>query len=149
MATNVKPVPEGYHTVTPFLNVKGAAETIDFIKKAFGGEEKFRMPGPDGKIMHAEIRVGDSVIMVSDAQQMPAMPGNLHLYVTDADAVFKRAVEAGGKVVLPIQDMFWGDRYGKLTDPAGNHWAIATHKEDVSPQEAAKRAQAAMSGNQK
>jgi PhnB protein len=144
MANKVKPVPEGYHTVTPFLNVKGAAETIEFIKKAFGGEERARMPGPDGKIMHAEVRIGDSLIMLSDAMQQPPTPGNLHLYVTDADAVFKRAIEAGAKVLMPIQDMFWGDRYGSVTDPLGNHWSIATHKEDVAPAEMGKRAQAAM-----
>lgn len=142
--SKVKPVPEGYHTVTPFLNVKGAAATIDFIKKAFGGEERGRMADPKGNIMHAEVKVGDSIIMLSEALQRPPTPGGLHLYVPDADAVFKKAVDAGGQVAMPLQDMFWGDRYGMIVDPQGNHWSIATHVEDVPTDEMRKRAEAFM-----
>ncbi len=140
----VKAIPDGYRTVTPFLNVDGANEAIAFYKKAFGAEEKFRMPTPDGKIMHAELKIGDSMLMVSDAMMNPATSSSIHLFVADADSAWARATEAGAKVVMPIADMFWGDRYGVLSDKWGNRWAIATHKEDLSDAERGKRAAEAM-----
>jgi uncharacterized glyoxalase superfamily protein PhnB len=141
---HVKAVPDGYATVTPFLNVKGAAQAIEFYKKAFGAEERGRMPGPNGTIMHAEIRIGNSLVMLSDAMTHPPSQSTCHLYVEDADALWKRATAAGAQVAMPIADMFWGDRYGVLTDPFGNRWSIATHKEDVPQQEMQKRAAEAM-----
>ncbi len=140
----VKAIPEGYRTVTPFLNVDGASDAIAFYKKAFGAEEKVRMPTPDGKIMHAELDIGDSKLMISDAMMNPATTSAIHLYVKDADAAWARATAAGATVVMPIGDMFWGDRYGVLGDKWGNRWAIATHKEDVPPAEMGKRAAEAM-----
>ncbi len=140
----VKPIPEGFHSVTPFLTVKGADRAIEFYKSAFGAVEKFRMPGPNGKIMHAELSIGDSTIMMSDAINDPPTASSLYVYVPDADTVFARAVKAGATVKMPLADMFWGDRYGSVSDPYGNTWAIATHIEDVPPQEMPKRAQAAM-----
>ena len=140
----VKPVPEGYHTVTPFLNVDGASDALAFYKKAFGAEERFRMPGPDGKIMHSEIKIGDSLVMVSDAMMNAPTQSSIHLYVPDADAIWTRAVAAGAKVEQPIADQFWGDRWGVLSDKWGNRWGIATHKEDVSPEEMQKRGEEAM-----
>jgi PhnB protein len=144
MASNVKPVPEGYHTVTPYLNLKDAHQALDFIKKAFGAEEKFRMPMPDGKIGHAEIRIGDSMIMLSEAMQKAPKQGSLFLYVSDVDAVFSRAKAAGATVLQEPQNMFWGDRYAIVEDAWGNSWSIATHIEDVPPGEMEKRAEAAM-----
>jgi len=144
----VKPIPDGYHTVTPHLVVRGAAKAIEFYAKAFGAEERFRMPGPDGSVMHAELSLGDSVVMLGEeAPQMGASspqtiggsPVSLLIYVKDVDASFARAEKAGCTVQLPPTDMFWGDRYGKLVDPFGHHWALATHKEDLSPEEMAKR----------
>lgn len=157
-ATNLKrkvaPVPRGYHTVTPYLTVRGAAEAIDFYKRALGAKEIMRMPGPDGKsVMHAELRIGDSMVMLSDelptsSCKAPTTLGGtttmLMLYVPNADAAFKQAVNAGCKVRMPLADMFWGDRFGTLEDPYGNVWGLATHKEDVSPKEMTRRAQAAM-----
>jgi len=140
----VKPIPEGYHSVTPFLSVKGTDRAIDFYKRAFGAVEKFRMPGPDGKIMHAELTIGDSTIMLSEAMHEPPSVSSMYVYVPDADKAFDRAVKAGAKVKMPLANMFWGDRYGSVSDPYGNTWAIATHVEDVPPQEMPKRAQAAM-----
>lgn len=151
--SKVKPIPEGFHTITPHLMVRDGAKAIEFYKKAFGAEEIMRMPSPDGKsIMHAELRIGDSLFMLGD--EMPQMqrwvaPPSLNgttvgmaLYVADADKAFKRAVDAGASVSLPMADMFWGDRYGKVTDPFGHEWAIATHKEDLTPEEIGKRAEA-------
>jgi len=136
----VKAVPDGYHTVTPFLNVKGAAEAIDFYKKAFGAEERGgRAPGPNNTIMHSELKIGDSTVMVADAMMGPPTQASLHLYVPDADASWKRATEAGATVVMPLADQFWGDRYGVVADRWGNRWSIATHKEDVPPAEMQKR----------
>jgi len=144
----VKPVPEGYHTVTPHLVIKGAADALTFYAKALGAEEKYRLPGPDGKIVHAEIGIGDSTIMIGEeAPQMGAVspkqlggsPVTIMLYVNDVDAWFTRATKAGCETKMPPTDMFWGDRYCKVTDPFGHNWAIATHKEDVSPQEMEKR----------
>jgi PhnB protein len=135
----VKPVPEGYHTVTPFLNVKHCAEAIAFYQKAFGAEEKMRMPGPGGAIMHAEIQIGDSRIMLSEAMQLAPTQSSIFLYVNDCDALWKRAVAAGATVKMELADQFWGDRFGTLEDRFGNSWSIATHKEDVTPEEAMKR----------
>ena len=152
MAKSVKPIPDGYHTATPYLRVRGADKAIDFYKKAFGAEEMVRMPGPDGKtIMHAELRIGDSPIMLGEeSKEMNALSpqtlgGNgsgVHLYVRDVDAFVAKAVAAGAKLAMPVADMFWGDRYGKLTDPFGHEWSVATHKEDPTPQEMDKRAKA-------
>jgi PhnB protein len=129
-----------YHTVTPFLNVKGAERAIDYYKQAFGAEERLRMPGPNGSIMHAELVIGDSTIMLSDALFQPETRSSLHVYVDDCDSLFERAVSAGGTVKMAPQDMFWGDRYSQLEDPFGNVWSIATHKEDVPADEMARRA---------
>ena len=151
----VKPIPAGYHTVTAYLTVRDAARAIDLYKTAFGAVETVRMPGSDGKtIVHAELKIGDSIVMLSD--EIPGMSTckspeslggttvSLFLYVRDVDNAFKRAVDAGCKVLRPLEDMFWGDRFGALTDPFGNQWSMATHKEDVPPKEMARRAQAAM-----
>ncbi len=152
MAKPGKPVPEGFHTVTPHLVIKGAAAAIEFYKKAFGAEEVLRMPGQGDGIMHAEIRIGDSHIMLNDEfpefgkkgpLSIGGTPVTLHLYVNDVDAVFARAVKAGAKVTMPVADMFWGDRYGALEDPYGHHWSIGTHKEDLTPEECMERAKAA------
>src|SRR5436309_15947543 len=128
---NVKAVPEGYHTVTPFLCIDGAAEALEFFKKAFGAEERGRMADPSGKIMHSEIKIGDSILMVTD----PMMPGQatksaLNLYVPDANAAWSRATAAGCQVEMPLADQFWGDRYGVLKDKWGNRWSTAQHIED-------------------
>jgi PhnB protein len=149
-----EPIPDGYHTVTPYLTVKGAAQAIDFYTRALGAKEIERMSGPDGKsIMHAEIRIGDSVVMLSDElpqmgnrspQTLGGVTGSLFLYVSDVDTAFKRALDAGGKATMPPTDMFWGDRFGKFVDPFGHEWGMATHKEDLSPEEIRKRGQAAM-----
>jgi uncharacterized glyoxalase superfamily protein PhnB len=144
----VKPVPDGYHTVTPHLAVRDAAAAIAFYAKAFGAEELFRMPGPGGVVMHAELRVGDSIVMLGEEapergalspQTIGGSPVSLMVYLKDVDASFARAAQAGCTIQMPLTDMFWGDRYGKLQDPFGHHWALATHKEDVSPEEMAKR----------
>ena len=145
----VKPIPDGYHSVTPQLDVKGAAKLIDFMKQAFGAEEVMRMPGPDGRVMHGEIRIGDSVLFVSD--EFPGMscaptpgatnPVYIFLYTENVDATFNRAVAAGAKVDMPLADQFWGDRYGKTTDPFGHQWGLAQHVEDVAPEEMQRRSQ--------
>ncbi len=136
-------IPEGYHTVTPYLIVRGAETTIDFFKKAFAAELAFEpMKRPDGLVMHAEVTIGDSHVMISDAnEQHPPIQSMLHLYVPDVDAVYRRAVAAGGRPVMEPMDQFYGDRAGAVQDPAGNHWYIATHKEDVAPKELKKRAE--------
>ena len=128
-----------YNTVTPVITVDGAEAAITFYKAAFGATERLRMPGPDGKIMHAEIMIGDSVVMVNDAIQGPATKSKLHIYVPDCDALYSQALAAGASTEMPLQDMFWGDRYGTVTDPYGNSWGVATHKEDVSPEEMERR----------
>jgi uncharacterized glyoxalase superfamily protein PhnB len=140
----VKAIPEGYHTVTPYLVVRGAAKTLDFIKKAFGGEViGDAMKRPDGTLMHATVKIGDSRVMLSDAsEQNPPMPAMLYVYVADVDAVYQRAVTAGAISVMEPKDQFYGDRSGGVKDPAGNQWFIGTHKEDVGPQELKKRAEA-------
>ena len=141
---NVKAIPDGYSTITPFLNVNGAAEAIEFYKKAFAAVERYRMPGPNNKIIHAEISIGNAIVMVSDAMMGPPTQSSCHIYVDDADALWSRATKAGAEVVMPIDDMFWGDRYGVLADKWGNRWSIASHKEDLSPDEMRKRGEEAM-----
>jgi PhnB protein len=140
----VKAIPSGYHTLTPYMTVRDAARAIEFYKQAFGAVERGAMKGPDGKIMHAELRIGDSILMLADEQPQfgslsPQSTGSagmgLHIYVEDVDSAFDRAVKAGAKVEMPVSDMFWGDRYGKLADPFGHKWSIATHKADLSPEE--------------
>jgi PhnB protein len=139
---NVKAVPEGYHTVTPGLAVERCAEAIELYKKALGAEERSRMVGPGGKIMHAEIKIGDSILMLNDPMpEMGAGPSksSFYLYVTDCDAWYKRAVAAGFKSIMEPSDMFWGDRYGGTEDPWGNKWGFSTHKEEVAPADMEKR----------
>lgn len=153
MPAHVKPIPEGYHSVTPYLVVNDAKKAIEFYEKAFGAKEIMRMDGPAGKIGHAEIKIGGSPIMLSDEmpgsdvrspQSLGGCTASVFLYVNDVDSVFKQAVSAGAKSNMAPADMFWGDRFGKLTDPFGHSWALATHKEDVAPQEMAKRSKEAM-----
>jgi len=148
----VKPIPEGYHSVTPYLIIKGAADAIEFYKKAFGATELFRFPAPDGKIGHAEIKIGDSPIMLADEfaemgykgpQALGGSPVSLMIYLEDVDSVFNRAVEAGATVKEAVQDKFYGDRTGTLTDPFGHVWHVSTHKEDVSMEEMEARAKQA------
>jgi uncharacterized glyoxalase superfamily protein PhnB len=138
------------HSVTPHLVCAGAADAIEFYKKAFGAVELTRMPGAQGKLMHASIRIGDSTVMLADEmpewgslgpKALKGSPVTIHLYVDDADAFVARAVKAGAKVTMPVDDMFWGDRYGKLEDPFGHHWSIGTHVRDVSPEEMRKAMQ--------
>ncbi len=152
MTSKVKPIPEGYHTATPYLIIKDAARAIEFYKKAFGATELMRHADPSGKVMHAEIKIGNSPIMIgSEFPQMGVRspesfggsPVSIFLYVEDVDALASQAIAAGAKVLMPVQDQFWGDRYGKLVDPFGHIWDVATHKEDVAPEELRKRAAAA------
>jgi PhnB protein len=153
MAKQVRAIPEGHHTVTPYLIVGDAAGALAFYKKAFGAEELMRVAAPRGKIGHAEIRIGDSVIMLAD--EYPDMnargphafggsPVSIHLYVEDVDTVARQAIAAGATVVRPVQDQFYGDRSGSFTDPFGHSWHVATHKEDLTPEELDKRVKAAM-----
>jgi len=148
----VKPIPDGYHTATPYLIIRGAADAIEFYKKAFGASELMRMPAPGGTIGHAEIKIGDSPIMLADEhpemgykgpQSLGGSPVSLMIYVDDVDTVFDRAVAAGASVKEAVSDKFYGDRIGTLTDPFGHVWHVATHKEDISMEEMGKRAQAA------
>ncbi len=154
--STVKPIPEGYHSVTPYLIIKGAADAIEFYKKAFGATELLRMPHPNGKIGHAEIKIGDSPVMLAD--EFPEMghkspttlggsPVSLMIYVDDVDAVFNRAIAEGAKSERPLETKFYGDRSGSLKDPFGHSWHIATHVEDVSEEEMQKRAAAAHGGS--
>jgi PhnB protein len=138
----VKPIPDGYHSITAGMNIKNADKAIEWFQKVFNAELKVKMPGPDGKIVHCEMKIGDSILMLGEAVRDPVH--NLHamLYVTDSDAAFKRAVDNGATVKRPMADMFWGDRAGSVVDPFGNEWFIATHKEDVPPEELKKRAEA-------
>jgi PhnB protein len=139
----VKAIPDGYHSITPGCAVEGAAKAIDFYKKVFDANEHVRINGPNGSVAHAELKIGDSLFMLGDAgAQTPKYSMHVMLYTQDADSVFKRAVEAGCTVNQPMQDMFWGDRAGRVSDPFGNDWFIATHKEDVSPEEMEKRMKA-------
>jgi PhnB protein len=146
----VNPIPNGYHTVTPYLVVRGAAKTIEFAKKAFGAETSGElMKRPDGTIMHGTIKVGDSFIMISDATaQHPPMQAMLYLYVPNVDASYQRAVAAGATSMMEPTDMFYGDRSGGVKDPAGVSWFIGTHKEDVAPAELKKRAEAHLKSQQ-
>ncbi len=145
---NVKPIPDGYHSITQSLTCRGADRAIEFYKKALGAQELMRMASPDGKITHAELKIGDSVLFLADEfPGMSAAPSgtpssSLFLYVTNVDSVFNRAVAEGSRVDMPLQNMFWGDRYGKLTDPFGHQWGIATHVENVAPEEIERRAAA-------
>ena len=143
MPKKVRPIPKGYHTVTASLTQTSAAQTIEFCKKAFGAKLRMKLDAPNGAIAHAEVEIGDSVVMLTDAVREPAQPGSLFLYVTDVDKTFARAVKAGATPEMPPQDMFWGDRFGRIRDPQGNAWAIATHVEDLTPREIRKRAAAA------
>jgi PhnB protein len=152
MKGHAKPIPKGYHTLTPYLVVHNAAEAIQFYKKAFGATEHFRMDGPDHKVAHAELQIGDSRLMLTD--ESPAMkalsaktiggtPVSLMVYVEDVDAMFKTAIKAGATETHKVEDMFYGDRTGSLTDPFGHIWHIATHKEDLTPEEIQQRMMAA------
>jgi PhnB protein len=149
----VKPIPAGFHSVTPYLVVHDAASAIEFYKRAFGAKEVMRMEGPHGKIGHAELKIGDSIVMLAD--EMPTMStrsprslggttAGVMLYLENVDATFKQAVAAGATIEAPLDNMFWGDRYGKVTDPFGHSWSLATHKEDVAPEEMETRAKEAM-----
>jgi PhnB protein len=138
---SVKPIPDGYHTLTPFLTMRDAARAIEFYKAAFGAEERGVMRAPDGKVLHAELKIGDSIIMLSDEfpeygsvspQALNGSSSGLHIYLDNVDAAFERAVKAGAKVEMPVMDQFWGDRYGKLKDPFGHQWSIGTHIKDLS-----------------
>lgn len=142
VASPVSPIPAGYHTVTAYLIIDGAARAIEFYKKAFNAEELFRFPMPDGKLGHAEIRIGDSIVMLADAmegfrdpQAIGDTPVSFMVYVTDVDKTFAQAIAAGGKELRPVQNQFYGDRTGTLADPFGHVWSIGTHVEDVSPEE--------------
>jgi PhnB protein len=148
--SQVKSVPEWMHTVTPHLICAGAADAIEFYKKAFDAIEMSRVPGPQGKLMHACIQIGDSVVMLVDEfpecggfgpKALKGSPVTIHLQVEDVDAVFERAVRVGAKIKMPLEDMFWGDRYGVLEDPFGHHWSVATHIRDMSPEEIQQAAQ--------
>ncbi len=156
MAAKVKTMPDGFHSVNPDLVVKDGLKAIEFYKKAFGAQEMYHKMAPDGKLMHAALKVGDSIIMLADecgdhpghAENCPRSPAsikgtsvNFFLYVENSDEVFKQAVSAGARVVQPVTDMFWGDRVGMVIDPYGHFWSIATHVEDVSPEEIDKRAE--------
>jgi PhnB protein len=154
-ARKVRPIPEGYHTITAHLVVDDAAGAIDFYKKALGAKERLRMSTPDGRVLHAEVEIGDSVFMLADEMDpMPGQPGlykspksaglttgAMFLYVTNVDAAFDRAVKAGCTVRAPVADMFWGDRFGQVIDPFGHTWGFATHTEDLSPKDMQKRQQ--------
>ena len=144
---DVKPIPEGYHSVTPYLSIKGAVEALEYYKRAFGAVELFRMEH-EGKIGHAEIKIGNSMIMIADEypqmdflspKTLGGSPVGLMIYVDDVDTIFKQAIDAGGVEKKPVQDQFYGDRSGTLTDPYGHVWTVATHKEDVTPEEMEKR----------
>jgi len=155
---SVKPIPDGYHSITPFLTVRDAARAIEFYKQAFGAEERGVMKGPDGKVMHAELKIGDSIIMLSDEfpeygalspQSIGGAGMGLHIYLDGVDAAFDRAVKAGAKVEMPVMDQFWGDRYGKLSDPFGHKWSIGTHVKDLSMDEMKRGMDEAMAKMQK
>jgi PhnB protein len=140
----VKPIPDGYHSVTPYLMVKGAEKLIDFMKEAFGATERTRGQRPDGSVSHAEMTIGDSVVMLGDPiEEFPPMPAAIHLYVEDCDSTYKKALQAGGESVQEPADQFYGDRMAGVRDPFGNQWWIATHFEDLTQDEIAKRAASA------
>jgi PhnB protein len=144
-------IPKDFHSIVPALVVQNAATAIEYYKKAFGAEERLRMPGPDGNIMHAELKIGDSVFFLTEEnpqmknkspQTLGGTTTMLNVYVPDVDSSYRKAIEAGGKEGMPVTDQFWGDRYGTFTDPFGYSWGIGTHKEDLNQQELGKRAQA-------
>ena len=148
----VKPIPDGFHTLTPHIVTNKCSEALEFYKKAFGAEEIERMPGPDGtSVLHAEMKIGDSVIMLADefpGRDGPKAPSSLrgttttlHLYVKDVDQAFQRALDAGAETTMPVMDMFWGDRYGRVKDPFGHQWSLATHKEDLTLEQITENAQ--------
>jgi PhnB protein len=154
----VKPIPEGYHTLTPYMTVRDAARAIEFYKKAFGATERGVMKDPTGKVMHAELLIGDSIVMLADeypdygALSPETVGGSsmgLHIYVDNVDAAFDRAIKAGARVEMPVMDQFWGDRYGKLKDPFGHKWSIATHTKDLSADEMKRGMEDAMAKMQK
>jgi uncharacterized glyoxalase superfamily protein PhnB len=153
--SKVAPIPAGFHTVTPHLVCEGAADAIEFYKKAFNAVELARMPGPDGKLMHAQLRIGTSTIMLVDdfpdwgsvgPKALKGSPVTIHLYVEDTDALYNQAIAAGATAKMPPADMFWGDRYGVLIDPFGHIWSIATHKRDMTPEEMQAEMQKSMPG---
>jgi PhnB protein len=148
-----KPIPEGYHTVSPYLALDDAAEAIEFYKKVFGAKERMRMDAPGGLIGHAELEIGDSIVMLSDSfpqastwppSELGGTSASIFLYVEDVDALVKKATDAGAMITQEVADQFWGDRFGSFKDPFGHSWSIATHVEDVSPEEMAERAKEAM-----
>jgi PhnB protein len=150
MTTSVKPIPEGFHTITPSLIVRDAAKAIDFYKKALGAKEIVRMPGPDGKIMHAELKIGDSILFLAEEnpqmnvkspQTLGGCTGTLNLYVPNVDEQFRQAISAGGRETMAVADQFWGDRYGSFVDPFGYSWGVGTHKEDLNAEQMRQRAQ--------
>lgn len=152
MARKARPIPEGFHTITPYLVVRDAARAVEFYQKAFGAKARNVSYMPDGKrVMHAELKIGDSILMLNDEFPewhvlSPKSRGGssvtIHMYVKDVDAAFQRAVSAGATVTMPVMDAFWGDRYGQLEDPSGHKWSLATHKEDLTPAQMKKRAEA-------
>ena len=150
----VKPIPDGYHSITPYLIIDGAADSMEFYGKAFGAEVMLQLPGPEGKVMHAEIKIGDSIVMVADEfpemdirgpKSLGGSPVGLMIYLEDVDARFQQALDAGGTVKKPLQDQFYGDRSGTLEDPFGHQWTLSTHVEDVSGEEIGRRFQEFMS----
>ena len=149
----VNPIPQGYSTVVPYISVKGASDAIAYYKKAFGAEETVRMDVPDGKIGHAELKIGDSLVMLSDPfpqasttppKELGGTSASIFMYVEDVDAVVQKAVDAGATVTMEVEDQFWGDRFGSITDPFGHNWSIATHIEDLRPEKIEERGKAAM-----
>jgi PhnB protein len=145
----VKPIPEGYHTITPYLYLQDASKAIDFYKKAFGAKERMRLPGPNNTVGHAELEIGDSIVMLAEnpdrsPRKLKGASSSFVLYVNDVDTAFKRALDAGATTVQAVEDRFYGDRMGTLADPFGQEWSLGTHVEDVSPKEMEKRSAAAM-----
>ena len=154
--TQVAPIPEGFHTVTPHLICEGAAQAIEFYKKAFNAVEMCSMPGPGGKVMHAQVKIGNSIVMLADdfpewgsigPKALKGSPMVMHIYVEDVDKAYEQAVAAGGTAKMPPADMFWGDRYGIVVDPLGHSWSIATHKRDMTPEEMDAEMKKSMSEN--
>lgn len=149
MSNAVRPIPEGFHSLTPYITCRDAAAAIDFYKNVLGATELVRMPGPDGRVMHAELQIGDSRLMLNDeypgmaaAPTPTAVPSSsVFLYTEDVDALVERAVQAGARVDMPLSNMFWGDRFGKFTDPFGHQWGVATHVEEVAPEEMQRRSE--------